>query len=521
MKNIGLLTLFSLVPLVWSCGNRTSTVEECPADSIVEPVPLSANPLASAENIKYEIIQHDSIHSGQLTTLRDLYKEAPGQLTFRGGPLRDADFGGTVKGRPTKVVQKWMFETKNDQRPTKLGTWGGGTGWTAQPLYIEWSDSARARFQHERGGLLDSLPRQEVMVGSLASEVYFLDFATGKESRTPLDTHTPVKGTMCLDPTLNGNLYVGQAMPREVSVGRITYNLFSHKETYYHDRDNASWVAWQGNDSSPIVAGGFLFFPSENGCVYKYRVVGDSVELHTTLRWKANDKPAAGTENSMVIYRNYGFLGNNRGDIMCFELNTMKPIWYYDNHDDIDASMVCEVVNDSIPFLYCGCEVDQQGVSGIAHFVKLNGLTGECVWENPIPCKKLNLGGKHFDGGFYSTPLLGHGNCEDLIFTNVCQRENSKVAEFTAFKKETGEIVYQVPMKTWAWSSPVGFYNENNELFIFTGDTAGNAYLIEGKTGKVIFTEHMVNNFESSPVVVGNELVVGSRGLEIYKFAIE
>ncbi|MBP5628260.1 MAG: dehydrogenase, partial [Bacteroidaceae bacterium] len=59
------------------------------------------------------------------------------------------------------------------------------------------------------------------------------------------------------------------------------------------------------------------------------------------------------------------------------------------------------------------------------------------------------------------------------------------------------------------------------QAFIFTGDSSGNAYLIEGKTGNVLFREHMVNNFESSPVVVGNHFVVGSRGSEIYRFSLE
>lgn len=515
-----ILKFFLLLPLVCSCGSRTSTVESVEVDTIPEPQPLSATPLPSASDITYDIVVHDTVTSGQLSSLRDLYKEAPGWLTFRGGPLRDADFGGKVKGTPSRIVKRWMFETENDQRPTKMGTWGGGTGWTSQPLYIEWPDSTAQRFAQQRGGLVDSLPRQEIMVASLCSKVYFIDFNTGKASRTPLDTHNPVKGTMSLDPQLNGNLYVGQAVPRDVAIGRLAYNLFSHKETMFHNRDSHSWVNWQGNDSSPLVVGGFLFFPSENGTIYKYYIDEDSLRLHTSLRWKTARGGAAGMENSLCVYHNYGFIGNNHGDIMCFELNTMKPIWHYDNHDDIDGTIVCEVV-DSIPYLYCGCEVDQQGNKGIAHFVKLNGLTGERVWDNETPCSKLNIGSKHFDGGFYGTPLLGKGNCQELIFDNVCQRENSKVAEFTAFNKKTGEVVYRVPLKSWAWSSPVAFYNENDELFVFTGDTAGNAYLIEGKTGKVLFTERMVNNFESSPVVVGNEFVVGSRGQEIYKFAVE
>ena len=147
-------------------------------------------------------------------------------------------------------------------------------------------------------------------------------------------------------------------------------------------------------------------------------------------------------------------------------------------------------------------------------------MTGEPVWEQLIPCKKQNIRGKHFDGGFYSTPLLGHGDCERLIFANVCQRDNATNAEFTAFDKKTGEIVYRTPLKRYAWSSPVGFLNEKGRMYVFAADCGGNVYLIEARTGKILFTEKMGNNFESSPVVVGNQLVVGSRGKEIYKFEV-
>ena len=74
-----------------------------------------------------------------------------------------------------------------------------------------------------------------------------------------------------------------------------------------------------------------------------------------------------------------------------------------------------------------------------------------------------------------------------------------------------------MPLRCYSWSSPVAFYNENNELFIVLGDTSGRLYLIEGKSGKILFDKVFGSNFESSPVVVGNSLVVGSRGSSVYK----
>lgn len=481
--------------------------------------PLPVTPLPSVADLKYEVIIADSTVSGELSTLIPAYNKDLGSFTFRGGPYRDADYNCNIKGTPTKIVKLWTFETAEDFTKTPMGSWGGGVGWTGQPVYVNWPDSVFDNFRKEAKGLTPDFAKQEIMIGSLCHKIYFLNFQNGKETREPIDVVNPVKGSISLDPSLNGNLYIGQAVPIKRPFGQMALNLYLHDQIYFSGQDKGAYVGWCGNDSSPICLGGFMFHPSENGTIYKYKVSDRGLTLHSCLRYKGV-RGAAGTENSMAIYRNYGYFGNNNGDVLCIDLNTLKPIWHYDNHDDIDASIVIEVV-DNVPYLYVGCEVDRQGVRGMAHFAKLNGLTGEAVWEQEIPCKKLNIGKKHFDGGFYSTPLLGHGDCEGMLFTNVCHREGSSKAEFTAFSTKTGEAIYRVMLDHWAWTSPIPFYNEQGKLFIFTGDSGGNGYLFEAKTGKKIYQEHLANNFESTPVVVGNQFVVGSRGKQVHKFEIQ
>lgn len=520
---------YSIVSLMlMACtGGQTSSNEEglaVDSDSIyradsIAKAPLPAVQLPSVDNIVYSITRFDTVTDGTIADLTNLYADAPGSMTFRGGPLRDANYGGKVKGTPKEIVNVWTFKTEYDGTQTSMGSWGGGSGWTGQPVFVKWPDEIASKFKKDSVHVTADFSKDEIIVGSLCGKVYFINFESGKASRTPLNVTNPIKGSVSLDPRLNGNLFVGQGIPKVQPMGQMAFNLFTHEQTFFSGRDANAWVTWGAFDSSPIVVGDFLFWPGENGTIYKYLIKDNTLKLHTTLRFHAKDDGAAGVENSICIYKNYGWFGNNHGDMLCIDLNTMQPIWHYDNHDDIDASIVCEIVDDT-PYLYCGCEVDRQGNSGISHFVKLNGLTGEKVWETEIPCSKLNMGGKHFDGGFYSTPLLGRGDCDSLIFANVCQRNNSGRAEFTAFNRHTGEIVYQIQLKNFAWSSPVGFLNEKNKYFIFAGDASGNAYLIDAKKGEIIFTQVMCNNFESSPVVVGNQLVVGSRGQEIHKFEI-
>lgn len=524
-----LLYLLSLIALSACNGKMISgDAPECDSDSIraelakniPDTIGLPVKQFPSVGEITYKVTVFDSTCSGRLDDYRDPYLNTPGKFAFRANSMRDADFGGTVKGTPKEVVKVWQFNTEVDNTKTSVGSFGGGTGWTGQPLYVEWPDSLVQRFKKESPALTEDFSSREIIINSLCGRSYFLNFDTGKPTRKSLDVGNPVKGTATLHPALNGMMYVGQGLPCRPPMGQCAINLFKHERVFFQGNDSRAWRSWGANDSSPLVRGGFLFWPSENGTIYKYKIQSDgNITLHTTLQYRANNDGAAGVENSICIYKNLGFFGDNHGDVLCIDLDTMEPVWHYDNHDDIDGTIVCEVEND-VPYLYCGCEVDRQGNTGMCHFVKLNGLDGSLVWENQIPCKKLNLGGKHFDGGLYCSPLIGHGDCEGMIFASICQRNNTSHAEFTAFDRKTGKILYQTPLNYFAWNSPVAFYNEKNKLFIFCGDSSGWGYLIDGKTGKIIFKQHLANNFESSPVVVGNQFVVGSRGVEIYKFEV-
>jgi outer membrane protein assembly factor BamB len=332
--------------------------------------------------------------------------------------------------------------------------------------------------------------------------------------------HNPIKGTPSFDPSFNGNLYVGQGIPREKPFGQVLLNLFSHKQTQFFPEDKAAWRGWGADDSSPVVVDKFLFWCGENGTVYKFLRDEQNLIKHSTLRYKVDGKNAPGIESSPAIYKNYGYLTDNHGNIICFNLNTLNPVWYYDNHDDTDASPVVEET-DGVPFVYTGCEIDKQGTEGQSYFVKLNGLTGEKVWEQKISGKRRKDGEKWFDGGMFATPLVGIMDCDSMIFSNFCINTPAYRGEFIAFNKNTGDIIYRTILNQYAWSSPVAVCNKNNEMFIFTADTDGNIYLIQGKTGEIVLKQKIGTNFESSPIIVGNSVIMGSRGREIYKLSIE
>ncbi|MDO4510989.1 MAG: dehydrogenase [Bacteroidales bacterium] len=509
----------------YSCKSGAGEASVCDSDSVaaaVDTVPLPDTVFASVDRLDWKVYVTDSTRDGNITDFSDPYQASASHLTFRGNLLRNADFGGKVKGTPSRIVTDWVFETDVDMTPSNMGVWGGGTGWTGQPLYVEWPAAMVAKFKATPSARLTAdFAAREIMVASLCGKVHFINFETGKASREALVVDNPVKGTPSIDPRLNGMAYVGHGVQVHAAVSQNAVDLLKHEVIYRNPGYDARAARrWPACDSSPIYVDGFVFWPSENGLIYKYDVADGRVTLHSTLRYTRRGAGGAGVESSMCVYKNYGYFGDNHGNILCINLSTMKPVWHYDNHDDIDGSLVCEVV-DGHPYVYTACEVDRQGLSGQCYMAKLDGLTGEAVWEMQVPCTKHNVNNKHFDGGMYGTPLLGSGDCSKLLFTTLANDGQNGGGHFYAIERATGKIVYKTPLRHYAWSSPVGFLNEKNQLFIVVGDTYGSLYLIEGKSGNIIFREKFGDNFESSPVVVGNALVVGSRGTNIFKVHVE
>lgn len=474
---------------------------------------------SSAKNVVFKVDVADTTISPKLRSFKDLYADAPGIFTFRGSPRRDMPYSGTLDSIPSKIRRVWCFTTDYDSRATNYGTWGGGSGWTGQPVYVEWSDSLIEQQKLQSQGLTANFGNREIIVGSLCGNTYFINYDTGKASRQAFVGKNPIKGSVSLDPRLNGNLYIGHGIPAaDNSIGAVAFNLFTHKQLSYFGRDSKAWRAWGAYDPSAIVVDNFMIRVSENGTIYKYCTDGKTFKLHSSMRYRINNI-APGIESSPAVWKNYMYTSDNRGNVLCVNINTLKPVWWYNNRDDSDATIIL-AEEEGRMVLYTATELDKQGSTGYCFFTKLDALTGELIWQNKIQCHKIGGGEKPIEGGMFATPLLGHGNCEGLIFTNICGLGSSDIGTFVAISRKTGEIVYRTRLSTYAWSSPVALYTPDSRMYIFTGDIHGNAYLIDAESGKILFKQAMANNFESSPVVVGNSVVVGSRGREIYRFEI-
>lgn len=503
MKQLPYLLLAFLVASAGCSQSKTENPAVDSADSVQRPAAeailrLPDTCFASVADVKYSIEIYDSMPGG-IDDLSALYHQGGNILTFRGNERRDGNFGAKIKGKPKDLRVDWIFTTDVDTTKGSMGQWGGGTGWTGQPLYLR-SDSSEV-----------------IIVGSLASQVYFIDFNTGKASRRPIYTSNPIKGTVALDPLEPANLYVGHGVPNKRPFGALTIDLRKHQVTQIFPEDSKAPRGWGAYDSSPVRLGQFLFRPGENGRIYKYIVRPGEPKLHSAMSYLINGT-GPGIESSMAIYRNYGYTADNHGNILCINLDNLKPIWHYALGDDTDASPVVTVENGK-PYVYVAAEVDRSP-SGPGHIAKLDALTGAEIWNMTVEGRRRDSDGKHFDGGFYATPLPGIADCSNLIFANVVHNLNGANGSLIAFDRNTGHERYRKPLKYYSWSSPVPVVDEKGRMYLINCDGAGNIYVIRGITGEILFTKHIGSNFESSPIVVGNSIVVGSRGNNIFKLSI-
>lgn len=455
----------------------------------------------------------------------DDYNSKNGIFCFRGNAQRNAPSRGFLKGKPTKIRLDWEFTTAYDGRTTEYGSWGGGSGWTGQPLVIKWPEKIAKRLYKMNPEYLNQSNFREVIVGSLCGDIYFIDWLTGKATRPHVTIENPIKGTVSVDPRMNGLLYVGQGIKNGDRFGAYVFNMFTGKEIFFRNGlDPKAGRNWGAFDSNSLIDAktGYWFHPAENGQVYKTKVL-NNLEIPTgaAFNYRISKHPDLGIESSFGAWNNLGWFGDNGGNVFCMNLMTLQPVWYLDNYDDTDASMVIDLQEDDHPFLYVGNEVDKQGETGTAHIRKIDGLTGKEVWNVERKSTNTKLNGRVNSGGVLASVLPGKKKANGLVYGIFSRVNGSLAGEFVAIDKVSGKEKFSVPMNYYSWASPIDLYDKEGNCYVFFTDVYGTIYLIDGLNGNILVKEKTDCVWESSPIAWGNRIVVGSRGRKILSFVIE
>lgn len=453
------------------------------------------------------------------------YANFKGISTFRGNNYRDSASYGTANVTEKKLEKIWTNTIG------KLDNWTG-VGWNGQPAIITWDENIKKQMNiYEKFKEKENFT--EVVYGTLDSYIHFYDLETGEKTRDSIKISSCIKGSVSLDPRGYPLLYVGQGIDtangKVVKMGYYIFSLIDGSELcFINGRDKFAYTNWGAFDGNPVIDAktDTMFLLGENGVIYivklntNYNKENGNISISpkiTRYRYTINGR-AAGSENAMTIYRNYAYFINNHGYVQCLDLSTLTPVWLHYMEDDCDATLGLEEENEKI-MLYASSEVDRRKQKSPAFIRKIDGTTGEMVWEYKIDCNY----DANVNGGFLSSPIIGKNEISDLVIFNASKTGRSfNGGKMVALKKENGELVWEKDLNIYSWSSPTAFYDKTGKAYIIFCDAHGKVHLIDGKTGETLYTLNTGGgNFEGSPAIYNDIIVIGSRGQKIYGIKIK
>lgn len=468
-------------------------------------------------------------------------EDVRGILTFRGNNWRNRSSVGTVSLSEFKMSEVWHYSIGSLTKPSGKGSWSG-CGWTGQPLIVEWPADTRRQMAsmyqsaREKDGLV------EVIYPTEDGNIYFFDLMTGSPTRDKIVLRVPFKGTGSIDPRGIPLLYLGSGdmYDSEDQKSRVfIINLLTNQVIYEFGKQGTDPFAprvWYAYDSAPLVDAktDTLIYPGENGVIYTMKlntnydrtngilsINPSNMVKHTyssNLSWGADITTADpthkwyGYEGSAVAWNGYLYLSSNDGLFQCIDLNTFRCVWIADTIDDTNGSPVLEVISDTEAYLYVGTSLhftQDKASSGVAPLFKINAMTGEIVWQYGVTVVTVS----GVSGGIQATPVVGEGTLSDLVFIPIARYGGKDAGALVALDKATGTPRWTFQMDKYSWSSPAVVYTADGTGYLIQADSGGNIFLFDGATGRLLNQiAPTTSNFEASPAVFGQMLILGCRG---------
>jgi hypothetical protein len=525
-KNRWLVKLASILLVMTSCqsGEGPSSQLNELADTSVKVTEQRPNGITSFQVLVDSTVLwefKDSIYPNwtEYEVPRD--GELKSILTFRGGFQRGTPTIGTFGGHPDTINVAWQFSTAVDTLKGRYGYWGGGAGWTGQPLLVHWTTTECAAlsglYEEFQGRKKDLL---ELIQVSLSGRVYFIDLESGRETRPPILISNPIKGTPSIDPAKR-YLMVGQGIPHRNGFHLRCFDLRNGELLMKEVIPSAfAYRKWGASDASPLFTeDGRFIWPTESGVVYFGEINATTPSALYQARYKFRNYSKLGTESSPAAIGNLMYFTDNGGGVVCVDFRTMQPRWNYQSGDDMDATPVVDIER-SVPYVYVGNEVDKQGTHGMSTFTKLNGLTGEVVWTATKACNS-SFGERPNNGGILSTACIGTGNLSSYVWTVFSKVDSSHSGRLVCYNKSNGSIHYEVPLSSYTWVSPLLIRDRSGNGYIYLSDVGGNVYVIEARTGNVVTKKNFGVTFESSPIAWNNRIVQPARGSRVFCFELQ
>lgn len=466
--------------------------------------------------------------------LGEQYTDVEGIVTFRGNNFRNDPTYGVTDWTSGSMTGMWTVAT--GALSFEDATWSG-SGWTGQPLMQRWSREAKQHMNmYEWAKEKDSLV--EVIYACMDGYIYFLDLETGEATRDKLWLGYVFKGAGALDPRGYPILYLGAGY--DSAEGHARSFIISLLDcTVLHTFGNDDAFALRGDlsyfDSSALVDAetDTLIYPGENGVLYLIHLgtrydekTGQlSLALDRVVKWRYNslrtthDKFWPGMETSAAVYQHYLYIADNGGNLLCLDLNTLKPVWVQDILDDSNSTPVLSVENDHL-YLYVSTSFHlgwRSETTASVPIWKMDAETGEMIWKTEYTCSSS----EGVSGGVQSTIACGRGDLQDYVYVTVAKSHGEWGGDIASLNKSDGSKAWEKQM-AYTWSSPVCVYNTDGRGEVVYGASDGNLYVADGHTGEEKSRLKISDgNIEASPAVYNNRLVVGTRAGRICGVLLE
>ena len=368
-----------------------------------------------------------------------------------------------------------------------------------QPLIANWSDEIRNAMKSLVAE--SSVPSlKEVIAIGTDGMIHFLDLMNGNETRSAIgDTDAGLHGTGTV-PSGFPILFV------PAKEGFVCYDLTDCSRltaadeflrSYYNPGEN---ILYQ--DGWLLMDNGYtqlVHITIQNEFDPEYHVqMSDIYQTDYPDSWN-NDVPACADGSFIYTVSASDLI---RRDTM----TDQKADWAKDTFwasSNINSTAAIDHPQGEWGTIYLGTsEIWSRGTCSL---YCINAETMENVWQiSYVLDDTLPL-----VGGVLSAPVIGQeGLVEMVYFTITGLRDDEGEARLVAVRKDTGNVVWSLPMQTRTVSSPVAVYTEEGKGYLIQVDGNGVMHVADGLTGELLYSYELGGAVTTSPAVYRNMLVI-------------
>ena len=229
-------------------------------------------------------------------------------------------------------------------------------------------------------------------------------------------------------------------------------------------------------------------------------------------------------EDSAVIWRNYLYVADNGGKLMCWDLNTMKLVWVQNVLDDTNTTPVFEESpQDGTCYIYISTSLHITA-TGDADPGRAASPSGRSTRRPARSCGRRRVPVLH--GQRRLRRGAGHAGPRQerhLEPRDLSHRPHARRRTAASWWRSTRTPAKRCggPAQPLHLEFAGGGVHAEGKSYIVQCDSVGNMFLIEGTTGKIVDTIDLGANIEASPAVFGDTIVVGTRGQKIFAVKIK